>query len=190
MASLKHVKRRTTARKIRITSHKISAIIADIHCTFHEQQLLHFLAFLASFILPVAVSTRRRVSWYKQPGPAVGKGARDPYCIAYVFEILGGIIICLLYKLTFHTKPKSLLQLRVSLSDLVQRFSASPPLPGPPNFSPPPPSQQMFEPTFGGPGQSSTAHVFSPWLLLLPSCSKNVPSVKKSRKLTETPRCC
>ena len=73
-------------------------------------QLLHFFFFLLFLLLYFAC---RRVD--KTEGKLVqttGPGARSPgpvlCCVAYVFEILGSIIICRLYTLTFHIKLKLL----------------------------------------------------------------------------------
>ena len=68
--SLMPLKRKTTARKIRIASLKTAELLQAFTARFMNNIILHFfLNFFASFILPVAVSTRRRVSWYKQRGP-------------------------------------------------------------------------------------------------------------------------
>ena len=49
---------------------------------------------------------------------AIRKGGLEPDYIAHVLGLLGSIIICLLYKLTFSDQTQ-VLQLRVSLSDIV-----------------------------------------------------------------------
>jgi hypothetical protein len=64
-----------------------------------------------------------------KPVPIIGaqQGARGR-TVSYVFVFLGSTIICPLYKLTLSDQVQVTLQLRVSLSDLVQRFLAGPPL--------------------------------------------------------------
>ena len=69
-------------------------------------------------------------------GPAVRKGAQGPDYVACVFVCLGIIIICRLYKLTISNQTQITLQLRVSLSKVVQRCFVGPSLLGGP---PPPP---------------------------------------------------
>jgi hypothetical protein len=72
--------------------------------------------------------------------PGVRKGARGPDYVACVFVGLGIIIICRLYKLTLSNQIKITLQLRVSLSNVVQRYFVGPSLLGgpPPLFLPGP----------------------------------------------------
>jgi hypothetical protein len=55
---------------------------------------------------------------------------RGPGYIAYVFVFLGSIIICRRYRLTLSDQAQVTLKLGVSLSDLVQRILAGPPLLG------------------------------------------------------------
>jgi hypothetical protein len=55
------------------------------------------------------------------PGPGGAEGSPGPDCVAYVFVVLGGIIICRLYKLTLPGQAQATLQVTVSLSDLVKR---------------------------------------------------------------------
>jgi hypothetical protein len=61
-------------------------------------------------------------------GPALRKGARS--YAAYVSVFVGNIIICWSYKLNLWDQVKVALKLRVSVSDIVQRFLACPPLLG------------------------------------------------------------
>jgi hypothetical protein len=68
-------------------------------------------------------------SRYKILGTGGPEGGPGLECVAYVFVFLGGII-CRLYRLTFLDQSQVTLHLRVSLSDLVLRFSAGSPLHG------------------------------------------------------------
>ena len=65
------------------------------------------------------VPTRVGGSRYKLPGPGCLEGGPGPDYVAYVFVFLSSIIICRLYKLTLSDQAQVILQLRVSLSDLV-----------------------------------------------------------------------
>jgi len=60
----------------------------------------------------------RDASRYKLPAPGHPDGGPEPDYVAHVFGLLGSIIICLLYKLTFSDQAQ-VLQLRVSPSNIV-----------------------------------------------------------------------
>ena len=72
--------------------------------------------------------TRGQGSRYKIPGPGGSEGGPGPDNFPYVYVFLCSFIICLLYKLTLSAQAKITLQLRVSLSDLVQILLTGPPL--------------------------------------------------------------
>jgi hypothetical protein len=76
---------------------------------------------IAVFNLLQTVPTRREEGGnrYILPEPGGPKGVPGPDCVAYVFVLLGSIIICGLHKLTVSDQAQVTLQLTVSLYDLV-----------------------------------------------------------------------
>jgi hypothetical protein len=60
-----------------------------------------------------------KITWARMSG-------RRPDYVAYVFVLFGGIIICQLYKVTLSHQAQVTLELRFSLSDLVQMLLAGP----------------------------------------------------------------
>ena len=72
--------------------------------------------------------TRGRGSRYKIPGPGGSEGGPGSDNFPYVYVFLCSFIICRVYKLILSAQAKITLQLRVSLSDLVQIFLTGPPL--------------------------------------------------------------
>jgi len=59
---------------------------------------------------------------------STGAEREGPDYITHFFVSLGGVINCRMYKLTLSDYALVTLQLTVTLSDLVQRFIAGPPL--------------------------------------------------------------
>jgi hypothetical protein len=75
--------------------------------------------FTQIYILLLAVPTREGGSRYKLQGPGGPEGGPGPDYVAYVYVFLSSIILCRLYKLTLSDQVQVIVQLRVSLSDLV-----------------------------------------------------------------------
>jgi len=74
------------------------------------------------------VQTRRGKAGKNYRVPEVRKGDRGPKILHIFLLFLVSIIICRLYKLILSEQTPVALPLKVSLSDLVQRFLIGPPL--------------------------------------------------------------
>jgi hypothetical protein len=84
------------------------------------------LAQLISSLLCPVPSTGEE-SRYELPG----HGGPGPVYVVYVFVFRGSIIICPMYKLPLSVQAQDTVSIRVSRSDLIERFLAGPPLGAP-----------------------------------------------------------